>query len=67
MLLHPIQTPDGEQSLTDYYRKKSFTREDLERLLDSYYEDRGWDIKSGIPTTEKFRALGLGEFIKDLP
>lgn len=67
ILLEPIQTPDGEQRLTDYYRKKSFTQEDLEKLLDAYYEDRGWDIESGIPTREKLSSLGLKEFIKDVP
>ena len=67
VILRPIQTPDGEQALTDYYRKKTYTREDLERLLDTYYDDRGWDIKWGIPRKEKLIELGLKEFVKDLP
>ncbi|WP_003544142.1 aldehyde ferredoxin oxidoreductase family protein [Desulfotomaculum nigrificans] len=34
------------------------TKEDLNRLLDEYYELRGWD-NNGIPTPEKLRSLGL--------
>ena len=67
VILKPIQTPDGEQALTDYYRKKIYTRDDLEKLLDAYYEDRGWDIKRGIPRKEKLIELSLKEFVKDLP
>jgi aldehyde:ferredoxin oxidoreductase len=33
--------------------------EDYERLLDDYYEARGWDKKTGVPTPEKLKALGL--------
>lgn len=67
VLFKPIQTPDGEQRLTDYYRRKAYRREDLEKLLDDYYEDRGWDIKTGIPTKEKLNTLSLKEFAKELP
>ncbi len=38
----------------------------LEMLKDAYYELRGWDTSSGIPTPEKLRQLGLDEMIKDL-
>ncbi len=67
VLLKPIQTPDGEQALTDYYRTRVYTRDDLEKLLDEYYEDRGWNVKAGIPTKEKLNSLSLKEFAKDLP
>ncbi|MFH1481889.1 MAG: aldehyde ferredoxin oxidoreductase C-terminal domain-containing protein [Pseudomonadota bacterium] len=63
----PIQTPEGEQRLEDYYRKKAYTKEDCERLLDTYYEDRGWDVKTGIPTREKLKDLGLEEFAEAIP
>jgi len=33
-------------------------KEDFEKLLDTYYELRGWD-KNGIPTTERLKSLGL--------
>jgi len=33
--------------------------EEHERLLDGYYQQRGWDVKSGIPTRETLEKLGL--------
>jgi aldehyde:ferredoxin oxidoreductase len=57
--LTPISTPDGMQQLTDYYRKHIITEADIKRLLDDYYDERGWDKKSGIPTREKLNQLGL--------
>lgn len=39
--------------------KGSFvSQEDLDLLLDDYYEVRGWD-KEGIPTMEKLKELGM--------
>lgn len=35
-------------------------------LLDPYYEVRGWDKKTGKPTPEKLRELGLEDVIKDM-
>lgn len=37
-------------------------REIINRLLDEFYELRGWDMKTGIPTREKINELGLGRF-----
>lgn len=34
-------------------------REEYDRLLDEYYEARGWDKTTGRPTPEKLRSLGL--------
>ena len=36
-------------------------RENLDKMLDEYYEIRGWDVKTGIPTKEKLVELGLGD------
>jgi len=41
------------------------TREDLDRLLDEYYDLRGWD-RNGRPTVETLRRLGLGELASEL-
>ena len=35
------------------------SREDLEKMLDEYYEARGWDKNTGIPTKAKLLELGL--------
>lgn len=36
-------------------------RGDLDRMLDEYYEARGWDKETGIPTRAKLLELGLEE------
>ena len=35
------------------------SREDLDRMLDEYYAERGWDLKTGVPTQAKLSELGL--------
>ncbi|MFC2027449.1 aldehyde ferredoxin oxidoreductase N-terminal domain-containing protein [Chloroflexota bacterium] len=35
--------------------------EDFEKLKDDYYELRGWDTISGMPTEQKLKELGLEE------
>ena len=41
-------------------------KEELESMLDNYYELRGWDKKTGIPKPEKLKALGLEKAAKEL-
>jgi len=36
------------------------------KMLEEYYEYRGWDIMSGIPTQETLKRLGLHDVAKDL-
>jgi len=38
----------------------------LENLKDAYYEFRGWDIATGIPSAEKLEELNLADLIPDL-
>ncbi len=60
--LTPRQTPDGPRPIMDYYRKREISKEDIDRLLDDYYKERGWDVEEGIPSQRKLAELGL-EFI----
>ena len=39
---------------------------EIEPMLDEYYAERGWDLKTGIPKAEKLRKIGLEHVIKDL-
>lgn len=41
------------------------TEEKVNRMLDEYYELRGWN-QNGIPTVEKLKELGLEEVAEDL-
>ena len=62
----PMKTADGgEAPLTDYYKTKTLSREELNALLDDYYDERGWDIERGIPTREKLVALGLDGVVEN--
>lgn len=37
------------------------TQDELDLLLDDYYETRGWTLE-GIPTTKKLQQLGMEEY-----
>lgn len=52
---------DGEDYLTlkDYYGNKELDLEDLNQLLDDYYDEHGWCSTHGIPTKNKVKELGL--------
>jgi len=45
---------------------KAPTMDEFNKMLDDYYERRGWD-KNGIPTAAKLEELGLGEYVKYIP
>jgi aldehyde:ferredoxin oxidoreductase len=62
----PLETEDrGTMMLNDYFGNP-LSRKDCEKLLDDYYDERGWDIKTGIPTEKTLDDLGLEEVAKDL-
>lgn len=40
--------------------------EEMNTLLDQYYEEREWDIEKGVPTKQKLADLGLEDIGQDL-
>ena len=60
------QDRNEEMVLTDYFGKKRIGPEETEKMLDAYYEEKGWDIERGIPSPEKLCELGLEATEKDL-
>jgi len=42
------------------------SRDTIERLLDEYYELRGWEQTTGLPTREKLIELGLHDIADEL-
>lgn len=53
----------------DFYFKKLepwFNKATLREVVDEYYEKRGWDVNSGIPTREKMEELELEDVAKEL-
>ena len=55
----PLKAKDDDYAMTDYYKTKTLTKQDMEGFLDDYYDERGWDIKTGIPTPQKLKELEL--------
>ena len=45
--------------MMDYFKNAIITKEDTDRMLDDYYDERGWDKEKGEPTPEKIKDLGL--------
>lgn len=41
-------------------------REEFEKMKSEYYERRGWDVESGLPTRAKLEELQLGDVARDL-
>ena len=41
------------------------SKDDLKKMLDEYYTDRGWNPETGVPTRAKLTDLGLG-YVADL-
>jgi aldehyde:ferredoxin oxidoreductase len=45
----PLKGPDEKYHLMDYFKTKQLFKEDVDGLLDDYYDERGWDIAKGLP------------------
>ena len=55
----------GEKKHKDYYEHIEITEEIVYKMLDDFYDERGWDVKTGIPTKKKLRELELDYVIED--
>ena len=58
LMAQPVPTGPAEGMVND--------REMLELMKDAYYDFRGWDRATGIPTQEKLQELELEDLIPDL-
>jgi len=56
----------GENMLAGASAEQRIQKSDLNRMLDEYYELRGWDKETGIPTAKKLASLGLDHIAKDI-
>jgi aldehyde:ferredoxin oxidoreductase len=52
--------------LRDYYGRKDLHLEDLDQLLNDYYDEHGWCLSHGIPTKNKVKELGLKNEVESL-
>jgi len=60
----PIYVEGKEQVFEDYYGNP-IIKDGLLKLLDDYYEERGFDINKGLPTRFKLIDLGLEDLGQD--
>lgn len=51
--------------LRDYFGKL-VTRADIEKMVDDYYDEHGWDVNTSVPTRSKLKELELEEFADSL-
>ena len=62
----PLKAREGDRYLTDWFGNR-ITQNEMVKILDDYYEERGWDIQTGVPTKQKLIELGLEEFSQIIP
>ena len=61
----PILYNGKEQHAVTYFGDP-LTKEVAYKLLDDYYDERGWDVALGIPTLSTLKRLGLSDVAEDL-
>jgi aldehyde:ferredoxin oxidoreductase len=47
-------------------RGECLERNRFKKLLDEYYQARGWNVRSGLPSKSKLETLGLSELAREL-
>jgi len=48
-----------DPAFKNYLTGRPLSPDDVERMMDDYYDEQGWDVKTGIPTQERLKELGL--------
>lgn len=56
----PLERGGRKHRIQDYFQGTPLTWEDLQKLIDDYYAERGYDVRSGVPLSEVLADLGLG-------
>ena len=64
--MRSLKYPEIEKTLMDYYETKERDKEDIEKMKDEYYAERGWNVEKGIPTRENLEEIGLADLAQDL-
>jgi aldehyde:ferredoxin oxidoreductase len=64
--LEPLKTEEGEEVPLRDCGNKVVTMETMTKLLDDYYDERGYDVRKGIPKNEQLIALGMDDIAADL-
>jgi len=62
----PLVRDGQEYRLHDYQGTAELDRQDVERYLDDYYQERSYDKETGLPTIDKLTELGLEDIGREL-
>jgi aldehyde:ferredoxin oxidoreductase len=66
IMIREGRTREEDTLYNSYFQKGNVNREDFERAKEEYYEIRGWDKKTGIPTRKTLGRLGLNDIAEKL-
>ncbi|MHA1274761.1 MAG: aldehyde ferredoxin oxidoreductase N-terminal domain-containing protein [Promethearchaeota archaeon] len=58
----PLKYGENQLELKDFFGEIIITRELANKLLDDYYDERGWALETGLPSNQKLQELELSEF-----
>lgn len=61
--LEPLRTGDGQELPLKGCGGDIINIDILNKMLDDYYDERGWDIMTGVPTRDKLITLGLENIV----
>lgn len=64
--LEPISAKGEEFPASDYFETKNITKSDIDRFIEDYYEERGWDPRTGNPLNAKLKELELEFVMQDV-
>ena len=57
---------EGKPWLSDYFGSLITSRAQIEKMIDEYYDEHGWDINTSVPTRNKLEELELGKIADSL-
>jgi aldehyde:ferredoxin oxidoreductase len=58
----PLKLRTGNSYLKDWFGRR-VKKGAIEELMIDYYDEHGWDQRTGLPTKEKMIELGLKEYM----
>ena len=63
---YPPEIYYNEPIKTGQFRGELLVREEYEKMLDEYYETKGWDLRTSWQVKEHLHQLGLPEVVEKL-
>jgi len=64
--LEPLRAGGKEFPLRHYFDPTPLTRDEVKKVFDEYYEERGWERETGNPSKAKLRELELDYVVAEM-